>query len=170
VAYDAGVGFNGTFVLARWGKPLEGLALVSAEGGKPVWLAEEPDTGWQLLQVWHGVDVGAGLAAHIGGPVLVAYVNDSDCATVQARTPAGVAWSGALDPESAAGYESPFPWETDLSVVIPAAVAWAAATGHEADPAALEEVFEAEPDPFAEDLVHELVEALGFRFGHGVTL
>jgi len=58
-----------------------------------------------------------------GGPVLVAYVNDSDCATVQGRTPDGAAWSGALDAEVAAGYESPFGWETDLSVVIPAAVA-----------------------------------------------
>jgi hypothetical protein len=164
------VGFNGTFLLARWGEPLNTLALVSANGGEPAWLAREPGTGWQLLQVWHGVDVGADLAAHTGGPVLVAYVNDSDCATIQARTPAGVAWSGALDQDSARGYESPFGWETDVSVVIPAAVAWAAGTGHDADPAKLDEVFEAEPDPFAEDLVHELVQALGFRFGDGVTL
>jgi hypothetical protein len=164
------VGFSGTFLLARCSEPLNGLALVSAEDGEPAWLATEPGTDWQLLQVWQGVDVGADLAAHTGGPVLVAYVNDSDCATVQARTPEGVAWSGALDVESATGYESPFPWEPDPSVVIPAAVAWAAATGHKADPAALDEVFEAESDPFAEDLVHELAEALGFRFGDGVIL
>ena len=164
------MGFSGTFLLARWSERLDTLALVSAEDGEPAWLAEEPGTGWQLLQVWQGVDVGAELAAHSGGPVLVAYVNDSDCAAVQARTPGGVAWSGALDPESAAHYESPFEWEPDLSVVIPAATAWAAATGHEADPAKLEEVFQAESDPFVEDLVHELVEALGFRFGDGVIL
>jgi len=78
--------------------------------------------------------------------VLVAYVNDSDRATVQGRTPDGVAWSGALDAESAAAYESPFGWETDLSVVIPAAVAWAVATGHDADAAMLEDVFTAEAD------------------------
>jgi hypothetical protein len=164
------VGFSGTFLLARWGEPLNGLAMVSAGGGEPAWVAGEPETGWQLLQVWRGVDVGAELATLTDAPVLLAYVNDCDCATVQARTPAGVAWSGALDPESAAGYESPFAWEADLSKVVPAAVAWAAATGHDADPAMLERVFAAEPDPFAEDLVHELAEALGFRIADGVTL
>lgn len=116
------MGFFGTFLLARWGEPLDGLPLASAEGGEPAWLWEEPGTGWQLLKVDDGVDIGADLAAATASPVLVAYVSDSDCATVQARMPDGVAWSGALDPESAAGYESPFAWETDLSVVIPAAV------------------------------------------------
>jgi hypothetical protein len=52
--------------------------------------------------------------------------------------------------------------------VIQTAVAWAAATGHDADPVNLEEVFEAEPGLFAESLVHELMEALGFRFTRGL--
>lgn len=164
------MGFGGTFLLARWGERLDDVPLVSADGEDPELVDEEPGTGWQLVQVSEGSDLGAELAAYTGGPVLVAYVNDSDCATVQGRTPEGVAFSGALDAESAAGYESPFGWETDLSVVIPAAVAWAAATGHDADAAMLEQVFAAEADPFVEPLVYRLVKALGFRLAGGVDL
>jgi hypothetical protein len=133
--------------------------LVSADGDDPddaEVVDEEPGTGWQLVQVSNGTDLGAELAAHTGGPVLVAYVNDSDCATVQGRTPDGVAWSGALDAEVAAVYESRFGWDTDLSVVIPAAVAWAAATGHDADAAMLEEVLTAEAHGGVESLVYRL--------------
>lgn len=164
------MGFGGTFLLARWGERLDDVPVVSADGEDPELVDEEPGTGWQLVQVSDGTDLGAELVAYTGGPVLVVYVNDSDCATVQARTADGVAWSGALDAESAAGYESPFGWETDLSVVIPAAVAWAAATGHDADAAMLEEVFTAEAHAFVEDLVYGLVKALGFRLAGGVDL
>jgi len=85
---------------------------------------------------------GAELAAHTGGRC---WWPTSMTVTVRRfRAAPRTGWRGAA--ESAAAYESPFGWETDLSVVIPAAVAWAAATGHDADAAMLEDVFTAEAD------------------------
>ncbi|MFD9127659.1 hypothetical protein [Kitasatospora sp. NPDC059571] len=161
------MGFTGDVVLARSGRPLRELAWFAAgcaEGGSTCVSACNPRPGgWQTLQILHGMvdDSVASLRALVeatAAPVLVAHVMDSDVCWTRGLAPSGARWSTVLDPVMAADYGVPGPFP-DASEEI---TRWAAEAGFAADPAALGEVLVKRADPFAEDLVFELIDACGF--------
>ncbi|MEU6620947.1 hypothetical protein ABZ926_09250 [Streptomyces litmocidini] len=162
------MGFSGSFIVARAGRPLTELAAVRAADCVPLWSA--CDGEWQILEVCPIADPDSSIIDETRASVLVCHVVDSDFATVQAASPDGLSWQCALSPEMARGYGLPGEWIGDAAEVGERAAAWARGAGLQPDPLALRAALVAECDPLAEDLVFALVHALGFRFRDAVDL
>ncbi|MFB7448117.1 hypothetical protein [Streptomyces sp. NPDC056194] len=162
------MGFSGSFIVARAGRPLTELAAMRAADCVPLWSARDGE--WQILQACPVADPEPSIIGETRASVLVAHMVDSDFATVQAASPDGVSWQCALSPEMARDYGFPGEWIGDSAEVGERAAAWARGAGLQPDPVALEAALVAECDPLAEDLVFALVHALGFRFRDGVAL
>ncbi|WP_431677132.1 hypothetical protein [Kitasatospora sp. KL5] len=156
------MGFTGNLTVARSRTPLAESAAVRASGALPEQSAQAG--AWQFLAT-SGEDVrAAALAAETAGPVVSAFVLDSDFAVVEAFDADGPTWTCVLSPETALDYDCPQDWIGAPAETARTAADWAAAHGLTADHAALAAVFAAESDPFAEDLVLELLAALGLPF------
>lgn len=108
------------------------------------------------------------LAAETGAPALSAYVLDSDTAFVEAWNESNGFWRACLARDGAASYVTdPVEFEAEfLSAEAAAehAIAWARDGGLTPDAAALGELFAlGRADPFADDLVLDLVKHLGVQ-------
>ncbi|GEB62064.1 hypothetical protein GCM10017674_71820 [Streptomyces gardneri] len=163
-----GMGFSGSFIVARAVRPLTKLAAMRASDCVPLWWAR--DGAWQILQACPIADPDPSIISETSGSVLVCHVVDSDFVTVQAASPDGLSWQCALSPEMARECGLPGEWIGDPAGVGERAAAWARGAGLRPDPVALRAALVAECDPLAEDLVFALVHALGFRFRDGVAL
>lgn len=162
------MGFTGSFIVARTGQPVTELWAMQAADCLPLWWAR--DGAWQILKASPGGDPDGSIIAETGAPVLVVHVLDSDFATVQAASPSGPTWQSVLSSKMARDYGFPEQWIGDPDSVTSQAVAWAEEAGLQPDPAAVRAVLVAECDPFAEDLVFALTNALGFWFDTGADL
>ncbi|MCU7826044.1 hypothetical protein [Kitasatospora sp. DSM 101779] len=153
------MGFTGNLTVARLDAPLDGTAAVRAAGG--VADRSAAAEGWQLLAS-SGDDLKpSALARETGGPVLNAFVFDSDFAVVEVFDTGRPAWTCVLSPEAALDHDCPQDWLGDPAETAATAADWAAAHGLAADREALAAVLTAESDPFAEELVLVLLAALG---------
>ncbi|MEU6235424.1 hypothetical protein [Kitasatospora sp. NPDC047058] len=162
------MGFSGTFLVARADRPLTELSALRAVDASPCWSAG--DGPWQILQLSPIAEPDDSIVTETAAPVLVLHVQDSDFAGVRAVSPGGPVWHCVLSPETARDYDVPERWIGEPDEVTDHAVAWAEEAGLRPDRAAVRAVLEAESDPFAEDLVVDLVHALGFRFDAGRSL
>ena len=162
------MGFSGSFIVARAGRPLTELAAMRGSDCMPYWWAR--DREWQILQACPIADPDPSIVDETRASVLVAHVVDSDFVTVQAASPGGQSWRCALSPEMARDYRLPEEWIGDPVDVAERAAAWAREAGFQPDPVALRAALAAECDPLAEDSVFALVHALGFRFRDGAEL
>lgn len=157
------MGFFGSFVVARCDGPLAELPAMRQAGGDLAWSAQ--DGAWQIVQLHGGAKPSDSIVRETQGPVLVAQVFDSDVVAVEAASPKGPKWECVLSPQIAQdSYGAPeqvLEWNKEAA---PLAADWAREADREPDTDALAAVLAAEADPFAEDLVLELMSALGFRF------
>jgi hypothetical protein len=165
------MGWWGSLVLGRSERPIAELGALG-EYGETLELRAELGGGWQ---VWahDGAELAdtverwlPELAGACRSPVLTAFVLDSDCADVRGFGPDSGWWSACLDRPSMDGYLSEDGLEVDDSFpdsreAARAAANWSADAGQAADESALVRVFEAEAEPFAEDLFDDLLAALG---------
>ncbi|MCF6525258.1 hypothetical protein [Streptomyces sp. JJ36] len=157
------MGFFGTFVVARYDGPLAELPAMRQAGGDLAWSAH--DGAWQIVQLHGGAVPSDSIGQETQGPVLIAQVIDSDVVAVEAASPRGPRWHCVLSPRTAHdSYGAPEQVLEGNEEAAPLAAGWAREAGREPDTDALATVLAAEADPFAEDLVLELVSALGFRF------
>jgi hypothetical protein len=157
--YGPGVGYSGTFIVARADRSLTDSAAMQGVGCVPVWWAR--DGAWQILQAPLEGDPQSSIVGETGAPVLVAHVLDSDFVTVQAAGPSGLFWQCALSPVMARDYGLPEQWIGDPDDVSRQAGIWAREAGLRPDLSALRAAPVAEGDPLAEDLVFDLTHALG---------
>ncbi|MFE2231902.1 hypothetical protein ACFXA4_04910 [Streptomyces sp. NPDC059442] len=162
------MGFSGSIIVARAGRPLTELAAIRASNCVPLWSARDGE--WQIRQACPIADPESSIIGETRAPVLVCHVVDSDFATVQAASPDDLSWQCALSPEMARDYGLPGEWIGDSVEVSERAATWSRGAGLEPDPVALRAALVAECDPLAEDLVFALVHALGFRFRDAVDL
>lgn len=159
------MGFWGAVLVARSDAPLSALRSVQALGGDHGRDAAGSN-GWRILKVHQPEHAGEAdfraIADEIGGPVLAAYVLDSDTAAVHLvsprrgpfrRRPATVVFF--LDEESAHNYDLPVD-ERAQATAPEAVVAWAGCGDVEAVRAAV-----AADRTFAEDSVLALAAAFG---------
>lgn len=117
--------------------------------------------GWQMVQGAFSDGIGPALVADTQGPAFMAHVLDSDVAIVEVVAPDTGAWSCVLDRRMARDYGFPEHLFKDPETVAAAAAAWAERVGLEPDQDALRQVLAADADPFVEELVFDLVRALG---------
>jgi hypothetical protein len=162
------MGFSGSFIVARAGRPVTELVALRSSPCIAVWWAR--DDGWQILQALPGGDPDASIVGETAAPVLVCHVVDSDFVTVQAASPGGLSWQATLSPVMARDYGFPEEWIGDPDEVTEQAVAWAREAGLDPTSAEVRAALVAECDPLAEDLVFQLAHALGFRFDGGAGL
>ena len=105
------MGFWGVELMTRAGVDPAGSEEVKSWGGEEDWRYEGLN-GWQIVRI-HQADAptaAKALAAsrEIGGPLLAAYLIDSDCATVICTEPDGEVFEFYVHPETAVeGYELP---------------------------------------------------------------
>lgn len=157
------MGFSGIVVVARSAQPLSELDSVRACGGVPVWAGGVG--GWQAVQIGDADgEPPPTLVEETGAAVLVARVVNGAFALVRASSPAGTSWAGVLGPDQAERYPLPEESLVPPEEVVDPAVEWARGAGLHPDVDRLEDVLQAEPDPTAEDLVFELLGALGLDF------
>ncbi len=154
------MGFWGVELLAR------GTVDVAATDVFDSWHAEVLDQregldGWHYLQL-DGTEVleaehALALAVEIDGPVLLAYVLDSDCSIVTCATPDETTFQFYVHPDTAVnGYD--LPAQPDDQTAAPdRLVRW---TGTGADPAAVRAALASE-ETFAEDSLFDIAVALG---------
>ncbi|MGG7570250.1 hypothetical protein [Streptomyces sirii] len=158
------MGFFGSFVIARSDRPLTELPAMSEAGGDMCWSARDGE--WQMVQLHGGGRPADSIVQETQAPVLVAHVFDSDVVAVEAAGPQGQRWECVLSPQTARdSYGAPDEIVERNAMAVGPAVAWAREAGCEPDADAVASVLAAEADPLAEDLVTELMRALGFRFG-----
>ncbi|HEY4017313.1 MAG TPA: hypothetical protein VGM75_01415 [Pseudonocardiaceae bacterium] len=157
------MGFSGIIVVARSARPLSELDSIRACGGAHVWSGA--DRNWQAVQIGDAKDdPPPALVGETGAPVLVARVVQSAFAVVQATSPAGATWTGVLGPDQAERHPLPEEFLVPPEEVVDPAVDWAREAGRQPDVDRLEDVLLAEPAPTTEDLVFELLDALGLEF------
>lgn len=123
------------------------------------------DGPWQQLQTFggHGLDL-VQLVMETEAPAMSIYVVESEFGYIDARTPAGVAWWGYLNPETAVrDYEAPDP-PAPVASIADRAVAWAVEANRNAIRADVAAALCERVGPFGEG-VDTLMLALGFRFG-----
>jgi hypothetical protein len=123
------------------------------------------DGPWQQLQTFDGdgLDL-VQLVIETEAPAISIYVVESEFGYIAARTPAGVAWWGYLNPETAVrDYEAPDP-PAPVASIADRAVAWAAEADRNAIRADVAAALCERVGPFGEG-VDTLMLALGFRFG-----
>jgi hypothetical protein len=157
------MGFSGIVVVARSARPLSELDSIRACGGSPVWASGV--RGWQAVQIDEAdAEPPPTLADTTGAAVLVARVVNGAFAIVRASGPAGAGWTGVLGPDQAERYPLPEELLIPPEEVVDPAVDWAREAGLRPDVDRLEDVLQAEPEPSAEDLVFELLSALGLGF------
>lgn len=160
------MGFSGSFVVARSEGPLAELPAMQQAGGDLSWSAQ--DGAWQIVQLHGGGRPADSIVRETQAPVLVAQVFDGDVAAVDAASPKGLRWECVLSPRTAQdSYGAPERLLTRNQEAAPLAADWARERGHQPVADAVAAVLAAEADPFAEDLVRELLSALGFRFERG---
>jgi hypothetical protein len=105
------MGFWGVELMARAGADPAGSAEVESWGGEEDWRYDGLN-GWQIVRI-HQADAPSPdqvLAAcrEIGGPLLVAYLMDSDCAAATCAEPQGEVFEFYVHPEVAVhGYGLP---------------------------------------------------------------
>ncbi|MEV7175596.1 hypothetical protein [Kitasatospora sp. NPDC093679] len=158
-----GTGFTGNLTVARLDTPLSGTAAVRAAGVVADSCAAAE--GWQLLTSGGDGLRSSALARETGGPLVNAFVFDSDFAVVEVFDTGRPAWTCVLSPEAALDHDCPQDRLGDPAETAATAADWAAAHGLAADPEALAAVLGAESDPFAEELVLVLLTALGLPAG-----
>lgn len=142
------------------------LPAMRQAGGDLSWSAQ--DGAWQIVQLHGGGRPADSIVQETQAPVLVAHVFDSDVAAVEAAGPKGQRWECVLSPQMARdSYGAPEQLLKRNEEAAPLAADWAREAGREPDIDAVAAVLAAEADPFAEDLVRELMSALGFRFERG---
>jgi hypothetical protein len=157
------MGFSGIIVVARSARPLSELDAIRACGGAHTWSGT--DRNWQAVQIEDAAaDPPPTLVEETDAPILVARVVNSAFATVRATSPVGAAWTGVLGPDQAERHPLPEEFRVPPEEVVDPAVDWARAAGRQPNVDRLEDVLLAEPDPTAEELVFELLDALGFEF------
>ena len=158
------MGFSGIIVVARSDRPLSELDSIRACGGARVWSGV--DKNWQAIQIGDATDdPPPALLSETGAPILVARVVNGAFALVQASSPTGLSWTGVLGPDQAERYPLPEEFLVPPEEVVDPAVDWAREAGRHPNVDRLEDVLLAEPEPTAEELVFELLDALGFEFG-----
>jgi hypothetical protein len=153
------MGYSGRIVVARSERP---LAESDAFAGVGTLFESTYAGGWRYAQL--GGDprgVLRAMVAATGGPVLTAYVLDSDMADVEALTPAQVSWHTYLHPDIAEEFNAP-PLEQPLDEVTRQALAWSAEAGLTPDVDALAAALVAK-NVMAEETLHELLAALGLQ-------
>jgi len=102
------VGFWGTYIVARAGRPLTGLPALRPSAARANWQWQGPD-GWQAVQVdrgpasWDSPDLPhawdgllRGLAKQAGNPVLAAVIKHSGGAQLLGCSPVAGRWGGWL--------------------------------------------------------------------------
>ncbi|HET9656311.1 MAG TPA: hypothetical protein VFP72_13220 [Kineosporiaceae bacterium] len=104
------MGFWGVTVVARSAGDLDGLASVRALGGEVDWVAQGQG-GWRFLRR-HGAEwppdaVVQAVADEVAGPVLCAYIIDSDAAHVRLAAPGQELFEFVLNERGAAIYDVP---------------------------------------------------------------
>ncbi|PBC70997.1 hypothetical protein BX265_5562 [Streptomyces sp. TLI_235] len=157
------MGFTGNLTVARLDAPLDGTAAVRAAGARPDRSAAAD--GWQFLVTAGGDLATSALARETAGPLLSAFVLDSDFAVVEAFDGGRPAWTCVLSPETALDHDCPQDWLGDPAETADTAADWAAAFGLAPDRGALAALLAAESDPFAEDLVSAFLTSLGLPAG-----
>ncbi|WP_433063629.1 hypothetical protein [Dactylosporangium sp. CS-033363] len=175
------MGWYGTILIGRPGEErLPAYPGVRQAFGSQFRVLHDLDEGWQRVDVYPfyrerprftaGVQQ---LAAATDAPALAAYVAESSCAHVEARTPKGAAISIHLpNRHDACSYRhregQPGPLVPRLAVE--AFEAWADEAGRSPDPATLAAVVGGDWDesPFMEDRVLALIAALGFPPGREI--
>lgn len=105
------MGFWGVELMARAGVDPAGSEEVESWGGEEDWRYEGLH-GWQIVRIHHAdapsPDQVLAACREIGGPLLVAYLIDSDCAAVTCAEPQGEVFEFYVHPETAVqGYELP---------------------------------------------------------------
>lgn len=153
------MGFSGIIVVARSARPLSELDSMRGCAGTPVWSGTDGE--WQAVQL-ADADPPPGVLDETGAPVLVATVVNGSFALVSAASPGGAEWTGVLGPDQAERQPLPVKFQVAPEDVVDPALDWARAAGRAPNLDRLEDVLLAEPDPTAEDLVFELLAALGF--------
>lgn len=105
------MGFWGVELMTRAGVDPAGSDEVESWGGEEDW-RHEGLNGWQIVRI-HQADAPNAdqvliASRQIGGPLLVAYLIDSDCAAVTCAEPDGEMFEFYVHPETAVeGYELP---------------------------------------------------------------
>lgn len=151
------MGYTGRILVARSPRPLSELAAVDADDV----LHESAYAGdWREAQL-DGDLPGAlqRLVAETGGPVLSAFIFDSDVADVEALSPGGAAWNVYLHEGKAREYGAPELPQT-VDEVVGQAQAWSAEAGLTSSAVAVRTAIEGH-NVFAEETFYELVGALG---------
>ena len=161
--YNAAVGFWGHLLLARHPGPLGELKEASAFGNPEHERRLEQD--WSVLWVGHEPpDLQTALTPVVSAtraPALVAYVLDSDCATIEAQAPSGLRWTGVLKPAMAAdGYEGVAAQYDGANQAVAGAIRWSREAGLTPSEADLRKALTEEP-VFAEEAFDQLLIGLG---------
>ncbi|HEY9286867.1 MAG TPA: hypothetical protein VIT43_02475 [Candidatus Dormibacteraeota bacterium] len=157
------MGYWGHLLLAWTKDPLAALTEARAFG--------EPEDerrlieDWSLLRAGHEPpDLRTALASVVQAtrmPALVAYVLDSDCAVLEAQTPAGLRWTAVLNRATAeASYEGVADGVLPVDQVMAGAIGWANEAGLKPDQQMLSRAL-TEQAVFVEDLFDELLVGLG---------
>jgi hypothetical protein len=105
------MGFWGVELMTRAGVDPAGSDEVESWGGEEDWRYEGLN-GWQIVRIVQAdapsADQVLAASREIGGPLLVAYLIDSDCAAVTCAEPEGEVFEFYVHPETAVGgYELP---------------------------------------------------------------
>lgn len=160
------MGFSGMMVFGRSDGPLTDAPVFRAlTQGDYVCTWWPRPGGWQTVQVagdyWDDVELRR-LVEWTGAGACIGWVFDSDVALVVGRGRDGREWQSALNLAVAADMGAPVP--ADIPGVAREALAWAQAegAGHGVGADAVEAALRADADPFAEELLPDLLDALGF--------
>ncbi|WP_331745154.1 hypothetical protein [Kitasatospora sp. NBC_01300] len=186
------MGFNGYIVLARTHRTVTELFDLPPEKRPLYEPTDGPDGWRVMrLRLDADQEIGDGqvrqAADALGAPVLVCQVVMSDYAIVRGCAPGGELWSAELNVRLAveSGVFEEFGvseedeeltaaewqecvevvtarWEADRTEALEHALSWAAAAGHEVDPAGVAEVVYGKV-LYAEDSVHDLFRSLAIR-------
>jgi hypothetical protein len=167
------VSLFGLFIIGRSSEPLDRVPSIQRlctesrhEGiGPAIVVGRRADGPWQQVQTLGGDELDlVQLVTETSAPAMSIYVVESEFGCIDARTPAGPAWSGYLNPDTAVrAFGMPDP-PAYIDSIADQAVAWAAQAGRTAVQAEVAAALCERVGPFGEG-VDSLMRALGFRFG-----
>lgn len=171
------MGYWGTFIVARSGRPVMELEGLKASADQVAWQRTGGD-GWQVVQIHRGPDgwdsqtLPAGwerllvsVMEQTGHPVLAAVVLDSDGAQLIGYSPKAGRWGGWLMLERIISHldeirDRLYEVGPPGHIAAPLALRWATEAGYKPTASAVEAALDG-GEVFAEDLFFQLLDALG---------